>query len=138
MEGFPIRMAPIVTDVERVHHHSAPRSTRSTRVLQRVGIPALTVVTVLSSTVFALARPAAGDAISDAKAKAAAIESELSQAQNEMSVLSQQYDSARYHLSQIDSNIATTKANIATDQQQVAKDRTTLAKAAVANYISNG
>ncbi len=107
-------------------------------MLQRVGIPALTVVTVLSSTVVALARPAAGDAISDAKAKAAAIESELSQAQNEMSVLSQQYDSARYHLSQIDSNIATTKANIAADQQQVAKDKTTLAKAAVANYISNG
>ena len=107
-------------------------------MLQRVGIPALTVVTVLSSTVFWLARPAAGDAISDAKAKAAAIESQLTQAQNQMSALSQQYDQARYHLSQINSNIATTKANIASDQQQVAKDKTTLSKAAVANYISDG
>ena len=131
-------MAPIVTDVERVHNHSTPRSPRSARALQRVGIPALTVVTVLSSTVFGLARPAAGDAISDAKAKAAAIEGQLSKAQNEMSALSQQYDAARYHLSQITSSIDTTKANIAADQAQVAHDRATLSKAAVANYISDG
>jgi cell wall-associated NlpC family hydrolase len=98
----------------------------------------VTVVTVLASTVFGLARPAAGDAISDAKAKAAAIEAQLTQAQNEMSALSQQYDAAVYHLSQINSNIAATKANIAADQAQVAKDKSTLAKAAVANYISNG
>jgi cell wall-associated NlpC family hydrolase len=85
-----------------------------------------------------LARPAAGDAISDAKAKAAAIEAQLTQAQNEMSALSQQYDAAVYHLSQINSNITTTKSNIAADQAQVAKDKSTLAKAAVANYISDG
>ena len=85
-----------------------------------------------------LARPAAGDAISDAKAKAAAIEAQLTQAQNEMSALSQQYDAARYHLSQINSSIATTKANIAADQKQVANDKATLSKAAVANYISDG
>jgi cell wall-associated NlpC family hydrolase len=98
----------------------------------------LTVVTVLSSTVFGLARPVAGDQISDAKAKAAAIEAQLSQAQNEMSALSQQYDEAQYHLSQINSNIQTTEANIASDQQQVSKDKNTLAKAAVANYITDG
>ena len=85
-----------------------------------------------------LARPAAGDAISDAKAKAAAIEAQLTQAQNQMSALSQQYDAAQYHLSQINSSIATTKANIAADQEQVAKDKATLSKAAVANYISDG
>jgi cell wall-associated NlpC family hydrolase len=107
-------------------------------VPRRVGIPALAVVTVLASTVFAVTRPAGGDAIASAKAKAAAIESQLSQAQNEMSALSQQYDQARYHLSQIDSNITTTKANIASDQQQVATDRGTLSKAAVANYIADG
>ena len=109
-------MLPIVTDVERVHHHSTPRSPRSARVLQRVGIPALTVVSVLTSTVFMAARPAAGDAISDAKAKAAAIEAQLTQAQNQMSALSQQYDAAQYHLSQINSSIATTKANVAADE----------------------
>jgi peptidoglycan DL-endopeptidase CwlO len=107
-------------------------------VLQRVGIPALTVVTVLASTVVGLARPAAGDAISDAKAKAAAIEAQLAQAQNEMSALSQQYDAAQYHLSQINSNITTTKANITADQTQVQRDKATLAKAAVANYITDG
>ncbi len=107
-------------------------------MLQRVGIPALTVVSVLSSTVFMAARPAAGDAISDAKAKAAAIEAQLTQAQNQMSALSQQYDAAQYHLTQINSSIATTKANVAADQGQVSKDRATLSKAAVANYISDG
>ena len=85
-----------------------------------------------------LARPAAGDAISDAKAKAAAIEAQLTQAQNQMSALSQQYDAAQYHLSQINSSIATTKANIAADEQQVDHDKATLSKAAVANYISDG
>jgi len=107
-------------------------------MLQRVGIPALTVVSVLASTAFMAARPAAGDAISDAKAKAAAIEAQLSQAQDQMSALSQQYDAAQYHLSQINSNIATTKANVAADQSQVSKDKSTLSKAAVANYISDG
>src|ERR1700689_1715767 len=131
-------MIPIVTDVERVHHHSAPRSPRSARVLRRVGIPALTVVSVLTSTVFIAARPVAGDAISDAKAKAAAIEAQLTQAQNQMSALSQQYDQAQYQLSQINSSIATTKANVAADQQQVAKNKATLSKAAVANYITDG
>jgi cell wall-associated NlpC family hydrolase len=107
-------------------------------MLQRVGVPALTVVTVLSSTVLGFARPVAGDAISDAKAKAAAIEAQLSQAQNEMSALSQQYDEAQYHLSQINSSIQSTEANIAAAQQQVSKDKSTLSKAAVANYISDG
>ncbi len=55
-----------------------------------------------------------------------------------MSALSQQYDEAQYHLSQINSSIVTTKANVAADQQQVANDRATLSKAAVANYISDG
>ena len=107
-------------------------------MLQRVGVPALTVVTVLSSTVLGLARPVGGDQISDAKAKAAAIEGQLSQAQNEMSALSQQYDEAQYHLSQINSSIQTTEANIASAQQQVSKDKSTLSKAAVANYITDG
>ena len=107
-------------------------------MLQRIAVPVLAVVTVWSGTVLGLARPAAGDSISDAKAKAAAIESQLSQAQNQMSALSQQYDEAKYHLSQITSSIATTQANIANDHKQVAKDKATLSKAAVANYMSNG
>ena len=131
-------MLPIVTDVERVHHHSAPRSPRGARVLRRVGIPALTVVSVLTSTVFIAARPVAGDAISDAKAKAAAIEAQLTQAQNQMSALSQQYDQAQYQLSQVNSSIATTKANVAADEQQVSKNKAPLSKAAVANYITDG
>jgi len=85
-----------------------------------------------------VARPAAGDAIASAKAKAAAIEAQLTQAQDQMSALSQQYDAAQYHLSQINSSIATTKANVAADESQVAQDKATLSKAAVANYITDG
>jgi len=106
-------------------------------MLRRVGTPALTVVTVLASTVFGLARPAAGDAISDARAKAAAIEAQLTQAQEQMSALSQQYDAAVYRLSQINSSIAATQAKIAADEQQVTQDKATLSQAAVANYISD-
>ncbi len=131
-------MSFIVTDVERGKNHSTPRSLWSIGLFRRVGIPALTVVTVFSSTVLGLARPAGGDAISDAKAKAAQIQSELTAAQNQMSALGQAYDAAQYHLGQITSSIATTKANIAADEGQVNKDRTTLAQAAVSNYISDG
>ena len=131
-------MSAIVTDVERAKSHSTPRSPRSASLLRRVGLPALTVVTVCSGIVPFLARPAGADAISDARAKAAAIEAQLSQDQNEMSLLGQQYDEARTSLSQIDANIATTQATIATDRKQVGHDKATLAKAAVANYITDG
>jgi cell wall-associated NlpC family hydrolase len=101
-------------------------------------LPVMTLVAVLPGTVFLATRPASGDAISSARAQAAAIESELTAAQNRMSTLSQQYDEAASHLSQINTNIATTKAAIATDQKQVSSDRTKLSKAAIANYVSDG
>jgi len=98
----------------------------------------MTLVTVLPGTVFLATRPASGDAISSAKAQAAAIESALTTAQNRMSALSQQYDAAASRLQQINSNIAVTKATIAADQKQVSTDRTRLSKAAIANYVSDG
>ena len=107
-------------------------------MLRRVGIPAVTVVTVCSGTLPFVVHPAGADAISDARAKAAAIESQLNQDQNEMSLLGQQYDQARNNLSQINANIATTKATVATDRKQVATDKAKLAKAAVNNYITDG
>jgi cell wall-associated NlpC family hydrolase len=98
----------------------------------------MTVVTVCSSTVVLVSRPVGADSISDAKAKAAQIESELANAQSQMSALSQQYDAARVKLDQVDSDIATTKAAIAVNQAQVSKDKTILEKAAIANYVSDG
>jgi cell wall-associated NlpC family hydrolase len=98
----------------------------------------MTLVTVCSCTVVVVTRPAGGDTVSSDRAKAAAIESELSAAQAEMSALSQQYDAAANRLQQIDSNIADTKAAIAADHKQVGSDRSTLSKAAVDNYISDG
>jgi cell wall-associated NlpC family hydrolase len=101
-------------------------------------IPVMTVVTVWSSTVVLATRPAGGDTISSDRAKAAAIEAQLTAAQNQMSALSQQYDAAAAKLSQIDSSIAATKAGIANDHVKVQSDRATLAKAAVSNYVSDG
>src|ERR1700685_2254018 len=106
-------MSPIVTDVERLPSHSAPRSDRSGRLLRRVLVPVMTVVTVCSSTVVLVSRPVGADSISDAKAKAAQIESELASAQSQMSALSQQYDAAQVKLGQVNSDIAPTKAPIA-------------------------
>src|SRR5665213_2011056 len=114
-----VRMSDIVTDVERPRNHSTPRSARSARVLRRVMLPVMTLVTVLPGTVFLASRPASGDAISSARAQAAAIESALTAAQNRMSALSQQYDAAASKLSQINVNINTTKSEIAADQKQV-------------------
>jgi peptidoglycan DL-endopeptidase CwlO len=133
-----IRMSPIVTDVERPSSHSTPRLARSGRLLRRVLIPVMTVVTVCSSTVVVITRPVSADTVAGARAKAAEIESELSAAQAEMSTLSQQYDQARYKLSQVNASIATTKAAIAVNESRVAKDKTTLEKAAIANYVSDG
>ncbi len=79
----------------------------------------MTVVTVCSSTVVLVSRPVGADSISDAKAKAAQIESELANAQSQMSALSQQYDAAQVKLGQVNSDIATTKAAIAVNQAQV-------------------
>jgi cell wall-associated NlpC family hydrolase len=101
-------------------------------------VPVMTLVTVLSSTVFLVTRPASGDSIASARATAAAIESQLSAAQDRMSALSQQYDEAASKLQTINSNIATTKAAIAADEKQVSDDRGRLSKAAIANYVTDG
>jgi peptidoglycan DL-endopeptidase CwlO len=107
-------------------------------VPRRVLLPVMTLIAVFSGTVVLATRPASGDSISGDRAKAAAIESELATAQNQMSALSQQYDAARSRLQTIEGNIATTKATISADQKQVSGDRTRLSKAAIANYISDG
>jgi cell wall-associated NlpC family hydrolase len=88
--------------------------------------------------VFVATRPAAGDAISNAKAKAAQIQAQLLAAQNRQSVLSQQFDAARYKLDVINGNIAKTEAAILADQHQVTTDRNTLSKAAINSYVNAG
>jgi len=98
----------------------------------------MTLVAVLAGTVLLATRPASGDSVSSARATAAAIEAQLTAAQNEMSALSQQYDAAASRLQSINANIVATKATIDADQKQVSHDRSTLAKAAIANYVSDG
>jgi cell wall-associated NlpC family hydrolase len=98
----------------------------------------MAVVTVCFSTVVLVPRPGGADSVASAQAKAAQIESELTAAQDQMSALSQQYDAARSKLSQVDTNIANTKAAIVANQHQVAQDKTTLEKAAISNYVTDG
>jgi cell wall-associated NlpC family hydrolase len=98
----------------------------------------MTLVAVLSGTVVLATRPASGDSVSSARATAAAIEAQLTAAQNEMSALGQQYDAAAARLDSINVSIAATRATINADQKQVTHDRSTLSKAAIANYVSDG
>src|ERR1700677_1877570 len=105
-------MCPIVTDVERLPCLSTPRSARSARVPRRVLVPVMTLVAVLSGAVVLATRPASGDSVSSARATAAAIEAQLTAAQNEMSALGQQYDAAAARLHSINVSIAATKATI--------------------------
>ena len=106
-------------------------------MLRRVMVPVMALAAVLGTVILAT-RPASGDSISGDRATAAAIESELTAAQNRMSALSQQYDAAASKLKQVNANIATTKAAIAGDQKQVSLDRNRLSKAAIANYVTDG
>jgi len=98
----------------------------------------MSLVTVCSSTVLLASRTVGADTVASAQVKAAAIEAALAAAQNRMSALGQQYDAARAQLSQVDSNIASTKAAIVKRKHQVASDKSILERAAISNYISDG
>src|SRR5271166_624630 len=133
-----LKRPPIVIDVERPRRPSTPRSVRKTSVLRRVVFPALALVTVCSSTVPLLARPAGADQLSDAKAKASQIEAEIQSTGQRISALGQRFDQDQAQVTQLDQQITTTKAKIATDRQEVAKDRATLQSAAINTYVAEG
>jgi len=107
-------------------------------VLRRVVFPALALVTVCSSTVPLLARPAGADQLSDAKAKASQIEAEIQSTGQRISALGQRFDQDQAQVTQLDQQITATKAKIATDRQEVAKDRATLQSAAINTYVAEG
>ena len=104
----------------------------------RAAWPLMAVAAVCASTVLPLSRPAAADQLSDAKAQAASIEAKLSATTAQIGALGQQYDAAKYHQEQLQSQIAQTRDAIAKAQAQVSNDKTRLRKAAIDSYMSNG
>ena len=128
-------MSGIVTDVERQFSHSTPRSSWSARLLRRVGIPVLTVVTVCSCTVSLSAR-AGADQLSDAKAKAAQIQAEIQSTGEQIDALGQQYEGDVAHKAALDQQIDATQAKINQAKAQVVSDQQTLKKAAVNAYVN--
>jgi cell wall-associated NlpC family hydrolase len=97
----------------------------------------MAVAAVCASTVLPLARPAAGDQLSDAKAQAASIEAKIQATGAQISALGQQYDAAQYHQQQLEDQISSTKAAIAKARTNVVSDQASLRKAAINAYISN-
>jgi len=98
----------------------------------------MALVAVLSSTAVISAAPAGATSLSQAQAQASAIQNELNATAAKESALSQQYDGAKYHLSQVQAQEAQTQAQIDATKLQVAADKVSLKKAAVNAYISNG
>ncbi len=127
-----------VTDRARPSVRFALRPDGGRRLLPRVLLPVVTLVTVGAGTMGLATRPVGADTVASAQAKAAQIESELTAAQNQMSALDQQYDAARQKLSQVTSDIATTKAAIAVKEREVDRDKRVLEKAAISNYVTDG
>jgi cell wall-associated NlpC family hydrolase len=117
---------------------SAPSSLSAARPFRRALLSLVSVVTVSAGTVLLTSNPGVADTIASAQAKAAAIEASLAAAQNKMSALGQQYDSARARLAQVTATIASTKVAITNTKNQVTADKHILEKAAIANYVSDG
>ena len=128
-----------MTDVVRKAQPSMSRLGRVFRKFRPVAVlPLLAVVTVCTSTVVSSPRPAAGDQLSDAQAKAASILSQLQSTGYRIEALGQQYLGAQYKISELKDQISTTKATIAQERSQVAKNQVKVRKAAINAYINDG
>jgi peptidoglycan DL-endopeptidase CwlO len=99
-------------------------------------MPVLAVVTVCMGTVLPFARPVTADQISDAKAKAAQLQSEIQSTGQQIDALDQQWQADQEKKSSLDQQIGSTKAKITQTRQQVGHDKVVLQKAAVNAYVS--
>ena len=99
---------------------------------------AVALFAVCSGTVVPLARPAAADPLSAARAKASQLAAAIAQTGAQISALNQQYDRDQLQVISLQRQIASTRNQIAQDQALVAKDRTILAKAALNAFVNNG
>jgi peptidoglycan DL-endopeptidase CwlO len=127
-----------VTDEERLFGHSTPKSGRRLRVLRTAAPSLLTLVIVCSYTVLPSARPAAAaTSVTDLKAKASQIESEISSTGQKIDALDQQYEGAVTEKAAVDQQITTTQGQISQTQKTVTGDQKVLRKAAVEAYMTN-
>jgi peptidoglycan DL-endopeptidase CwlO len=117
---------------------AASPTTKPTTALRSLAGSVIALVAVLSSTAVISSIPVGATSLSQAQAQATAIQNELNATAAKESALSQQYDGAKYHLSQIQAQEAQTQAQIEATKLQVAADKVSLKKAAVNAYISNG
>lgn len=115
----------------------APAPTRSTRK-HVFAVLGMAVTIGVTTAAISVARPAAADQISDAKAQAAAIAAKIQATQGQISSLSGQVQSADYQLSQLSGQIAANQAQVAKDQSDVAKDQSQLRAQAISDYTSTG
>lgn len=131
---------PTVTDAEQCSTAkwgtSKTARTRSYRRL--VTLPALAIVTAITSTVVAPLRPAGADQIADAKAEAAALSAKLTQEQQQVQSLTDQVNAAQYKVAQLDQQIAAGQQQIAADQVQVSKNEAKLRTQAISDYTHSG
>ena len=130
-------MLRIVTDEERLLSHSTPRSSRASAApagLSARDGPRHSVFVHCAS----LGGPVAADQLSDAKAKAAQIEAEITSTGQQIDALDQQYEGAVAQKAAIDQQISSTQAQIAQTQHAVSGDQSVLRKAAVDAYMNDG
>jgi cell wall-associated NlpC family hydrolase len=92
----------------------------------------------VTSAVISTARPAAADQLSSDKAEAAAVTAKLQGIQAQEASLTGQVQSAQYHLSQLQSQIAANQSEVAKDQAEVTKDQGQLRTQALNDYTSSG
>jgi cell wall-associated NlpC family hydrolase len=82
------------------------------------------------------ARPSGADQISDAKAKAAQIEAQITATGHRIDALDQQYQADVAHKASLDGQIGATQAKITQTRQQVTGDQVVLRKAAVNAFVT--
>ena len=87
-------------------------------------------------TVLPFARPTAADQISDAKAKAAQLQSEIQTTGQQIDALDQQWQADQEKKASLDQQIVSTKAQITQTRQQIGHDKVVLQKAAINAYVS--
>ncbi len=131
---------PVMPDAE-LSSTAKPNVSLLPRKTPRRPVRALLVlasVLGIGSSVMVVARPAAADQISDAKAQAASITAKLQSIQGQEQALTGQVEQADYQLSQIQSQIAANHAAKDKDQAAVDRDMTQLRTEAIHDYTNSG
>ena len=126
-----------MNDAQGASHPKTPWLVSSKR-LRRTAGSLLALSAVALSAVLVAPRPSGADQLSDARAKAASITSQISSMQSQITALNEKYNAAQYHLSQIQDQISATQAATVKAQAQVVQDTKNLRESAVDAYIMAG